>query len=298
MIIGEGKTKRIHRTGKPGEILMETKDELTGGDAAKRERIEGIAAHKTRQAANVFALLNAKGIPTAFIRQEGATGLVCQECDMLPLELVMRRFAWGSCLKRHPEITSTETKPFRFDKVRTELYHKHAVVMPPHVPKPVQMEEGAARERYLKDGAWAAGVYTDPFLRVEGGLWTLHPAKEPVRPDKALLEIAPMMSPADLDHLVGKLMIPVFEALEQAWAGVLTSDGPVALADIKIEAGRRKSDGRLVVADVIDNDSWRIWPGADPRRQLDKQCFRDGHPLTEVAGKYEMVARLTDGFKR
>jgi phosphoribosylaminoimidazole-succinocarboxamide synthase len=74
---------------------------------------------------------------------------------------------------------------------------------------------------------------------------------------------------------------------------VETQYGPIVLADIKIEAGRQKVDGKLVIADVIDNDSWRIWPGGDPSKQLDKQNFRDGHPLSEVSDNYALVAELT-----
>jgi phosphoribosylaminoimidazole-succinocarboxamide synthase len=39
----EGKTKRLTPGPQPGTIIMETKDELTGGDAAKRAHIAGIA---------------------------------------------------------------------------------------------------------------------------------------------------------------------------------------------------------------------------------------------------------------
>lgn len=296
MILTEGKTKRIISSDRPGEVILETKDDLTGGDAAKKETIQGISVHKTTQAANVFALLERRGIPTAFIRTEGDHRLVCHECEMLPLELVMRRFAWGSFLKRAPTLESTAEAPHRFPEIRTEFFHKHTVVMPPLVDRPVQMSEDEARDRYLKNGVWADGVFTDPLIAIESDKWALHPAKQVVTRDNCLLRIEPLLSEAEAKGLIKGIMLPTFEALEDAWSRIKTIDGPVALADIKIEVGRRKQDGVLVVADVIDNDSWRIWPGSDPTKQLDKQCFREDHPLSEVAEKYHLVADLTSGF--
>ena len=41
----------------------------------------------------------------------------------------------------------------------------------------------------------------------------------------------------------------------------------------------------MVIADVIDNDSWRIWPQGDSSKQLDKQSFRDGEELNTVEQK-------------
>ena len=180
----EGKTKKINKGPLEGTVVMETKDELTGGDAAKRATIQGIAHHKTVQAANVFSLLQIHQIPTAFIEQYNDQALLCYDCDMLPLELVMRRYAWGSFLQREPQYKRKDGTPHRFDEILCELFHKWAVIMPPLSKKPKQMEEGKARDLYLKQGQWAEGVFTDPYLHIHHDSWVLYPAKKPFDHDQ------------------------------------------------------------------------------------------------------------------
>jgi phosphoribosylaminoimidazole-succinocarboxamide synthase len=90
-----------------------------------------------------------------------------------------------------------------------------------------------------------------------------------------------------------------FEILSHAWR-----KRDVLLVDLKIEFGRLaggENQGQLVIADVIDNDSWRIWPQGREDLMLDKQIYRnlesvDDAALERVKRAYERVADLVGTF--
>ncbi|HLX26083.1 MAG TPA: phosphoribosylaminoimidazolesuccinocarboxamide synthase [Candidatus Cybelea sp.] len=90
-----------------------------------------------------------------------------------------------------------------------------------------------------------------------------------------------------------------FDILSHAWRR-----RDVLLVDLKIEFGRLaggENQGQLVIADVIDNDSWRIWPQGREELMLDKQIYRnlqavDDAALEEVKASYERVAEMVGSF--
>ena len=240
--LAEGKTKIIYAHPHKSDVFyMVHKDGLTAGDGARRSTLPGKGKLACQTTSNVFYLLEQEGIETHYIGMVGDDVNIVAKCAMIPLEVVMRRIATGSYLKRNPGLAEGT----HFDPTVVEFFYK--------------------------DDAQHDPLVTDAQIQEMG-----------------------LATPAEIDFMrdTGRR---VFEVLEAAWAKM-----EVTLVDLKIEFGRTM-DGSLVVADVIDNDSWRIWPGGDRNRMLDKQVYRNlpevtDEGLREVLLKYAQVAELTMRF--
>ena len=90
-----------------------------------------------------------------------------------------------------------------------------------------------------------------------------------------------------------------YEILAHAWRR-----HDALLVDLKIEFGRIASGegkGQLIIADVVDNDSWRVWPQGREELMLDKQLYRNLETVTpddldRVRANYEQVADIVGTF--
>ncbi len=90
-----------------------------------------------------------------------------------------------------------------------------------------------------------------------------------------------------------------YEILAHAWRR-----RDALLVDLKVEFGRIASGegkGQLTIADVVDNDSWRVWPQGREELMLDKQLYRNLEVVTQadldqVRANYEQVADIVGTF--
>lgn len=221
---------------------------------------------------NVFEILKEAGIPIAYKDKISDTEFLSEKCIMIPLEVIARRYAFGSFLEREPNYE----EKFRFDELLIEFFMKTT--------------NGTCvfDEKIM---ALALPV-EDPYIaNMDTKTWNvLHP-KLPYNDYNSFIESfesVRMMDGRFKIEEVNSITDRVFHVLEYVWSKL-----DLKLVDFKIEFGLT-TDGRLVVADVIDNDSWRL--KTKTWEDLSKQSFRDGEDLSEVERKYLRVMELSKKF--
>jgi len=90
MTLAEGKTKIVEQASN-GEVLVRSKDDITAGDGARRDVLDGKAAASTRTTCNIFELLERNGVRTHFVERVDDVTFRARHVEMIPLELVARR---------------------------------------------------------------------------------------------------------------------------------------------------------------------------------------------------------------
>jgi phosphoribosylaminoimidazole carboxylase/phosphoribosylaminoimidazole-succinocarboxamide synthase len=276
-LVAKGKTKEIWGTDNPNVVIMRNLSNITAdNDPNKTREFETKAISATTTTSRVFELLERTGIPTAYIKQLSETEIVSKSCNMIPLEVIARRYAVGSYLKRHPELKKEEGElPHRFHTLCFELFLK------------------TTGGGLTVDGKTLISGLTpdedDPFIGTPYDTqWLLY---HPKTTDEKTLGCvnSQIILPQHIDiKQIEELTRKTFLVLEGAWNNL-----GYRLIDFKLEFGITNT-GELVIADVIDNDSWRL--RTQDWEELSKQVFREGHPLNEVENKYARVAQLVSQF--
>jgi len=290
----EGKTKRIHNEETRQDIvLVANKNDITAFDDKKFTKqfgSKGLCA--TTTTCKVFELLQNAGIPVAYVEQIGPLEFVAKKCKMIPLEVVVRRYAVGSYLKRHPELKRVGTIPHRFHRLVFELFLKTT-----------------GGKILTLDGSICGETPVDPetnkhiedplISNPDEDVWNLRHPKYPQWDERSRLNCQVFRQdilPDPDNHNKETLIKEVEEITRKAF---FVLEGAFAtlghhLIDFKIEFGFTQT-GKLVVADVIDNDSWRLcdqeWV------EMSKESFRQGKELSEVERNYGIVTELVKQFR-
>lgn len=236
-LIIEGKTKVVRRiTNSPSGaqyVHVLSKDSITAGDGARKNVIEGKSVVANQTASSIFGLLAKVGVRTHFVEGAGDDAFIGRNCDMVPIEFVIRRLATGSFLKRNATPFAV-AEGYRFETPLLEYFFKDDANHDPQV-------------------SYAQLV----SARLKVGERTLE--------ESALKQMNAMS-------------VAIFEILERVWSRLNCT-----LVDMKIEFGLCKATGEVLLADVIDNDAWRVWPAGDRRLMKDKQVYRDLKDVTPEA---------------
>ena len=268
--IGDGKTKTIYGIqNNPELVALVSKDDITAGDGKKHDIIPNKGRLATTTTSNVFRLLKECGLPVAFVSQRSENSFVAQKCEMLPYEVVVRREAHGSYCKRYPHIAKGQL----FPKLVVEFFLK---------------TKG-------RDWKGKALICDDPLMRNCQGAGTIE-LYDPAAPLQGQKPFLVLSGSEVFGHAEEWKRFPEmakhaengFLVLEKAWQLLGRR-----LVDYKVEFGF-DTNGHLLLADVVDNDSWRLLENG---AYVDKQVYRDGGGLNEVAENYRRVADLTDRFE-
>ena len=267
-VVAEGKTKIIEDAGN-GEVFVRSKDDITAGDGARHDVLDGKAAASTRTTSNIFRLLERNGVPTHFVDRVDDVTFRARDLEMIPLELVARRYATGGFRDRFPGLADGAV----LDELVFEIFEKDDANHDPLLE--FDFEAGVLRRRVPNNKAAEA---IGPDVKA-GDLISEEPLGESRFADASPELIARLRSRT----------VATFEVIENAWK----QQGGVYI-DFKIECGFDRETGDLLVADVIDSDSGRLRFG---EVDMSKQSYRDATAtLPEIKKKFDDVAALTDRF--
>ncbi|MFC4736663.1 phosphoribosylaminoimidazolesuccinocarboxamide synthase [Bacillus daqingensis] len=96
----EGKAKRIFETEDPDVLRIAYKDDATAFNGEKKEVLTGKGRLNNEISSLIFERLQEEGIASHFIRRLSETEQLVHPVEIVPLEVVVRRIAAGSIIKR------------------------------------------------------------------------------------------------------------------------------------------------------------------------------------------------------
>lgn len=277
--IFKGKTKSGFSIDKqPALVLIISRDDVTKKDGRVHCVIPGKGILSNEISANGFRMLRKRGYgdEISFQDQDCTNSSVHYFTHMVKFEVVVRRHAFGSYLKRHKQV-----RPMEILDLPVEFYLKTNGGRVGQVS--IQCDDPLIE--HSSEHQEVLFYYPDrPRDLVLGPMFRLIES-----------EIA---SPMVWEHLpdMKRMAINFFLEFEDAWAGQ-----GCTLIDFKFEFGFHLN--RLILSDVVDNESCRVIEN-DTGEHLDKEVFRnlpeDPSPeqLEQVMKAYRRAHELSSRFEQ
>jgi phosphoribosylaminoimidazole-succinocarboxamide synthase len=245
----------------PHHVLIKATDNIFVGDGLRQAVLFGKAKFATTVTSNVFELLLGHEIPLAFKYKFCPETFVALRCQMIPLKVIVRFEAAGTFLERNPLLAAGDvlSPPVVEFSLKTSSHEVDAVGILCEEPSVRYDQQTDSWLLYHRD----TGVRIASLGAVSGSL------------------------ESTLNHhadCLEKIALQVGEILQVAWAKL-----DCRLQDVRMEFGIAP-DGTVVLADVIDCDSWRLeWQG----RQLSSYAYLQGSSLDDVFTRYEKATELS-----
>lgn len=260
--LAEGKTKIVYENANDDySVFMYFKDDMTAGDGEKHDVFAGIGLISWEVNRNLFRALRSV-VPTHYIVSPEERYAVVRRLDnhpgAVPLEIVVRRVATGSYLKRFPDAQEGDF----FDPLKIEFFYKDDFLRDPMIDErhinvlkrknlfyAVAEEHGRALFQEL-ERKFAEQKYQLVDLKFEEGYVD---GKQVVIDD---------LSPGSMrvwPYNSGSLELPVHHPRQ----------GPV----------------NVNIMSQLDRDG-----------MLDKQLYREGHPEEVIMERFKTLADVTSRF--
>ena len=96
----EGKAKILYVTEDPDTVMAHFKDDATAFNGQKQGSISGKGAINCKISAQLFDLLEERGISTHFLEQVEPNKMLLRRVQIVPLEVIVRNVAAGSLCKQ------------------------------------------------------------------------------------------------------------------------------------------------------------------------------------------------------
>lgn len=241
-----------------GDLVFED-EKIKIFNSLSDENLSIIETHlysSAKASCNIFRLLQAKGIPVAYIRSISYLSFLSQKYDVLPIKLKAIRYARGDYLDRRPEFRKDNScVPYKFNNLEIEFFLKTQDGVVSYKGKDL-IKNLKLENLLVSNPSRSAWILLDPSKAYD---------------DKA--SFVNIFDASEIIHSVNLFEIEritrdIFLILERVWGQL-----KYILVNLEIEFGIT-SDGKLVVSSIIDNDSMELvsddWKDLFTHLYLDK----------------------------